>query len=249
MHALILAGGFSTRLGALTQDTPKALLDVQGKPIVSQILDQILAQQRAGRVDQIALISNAHYHPVFERWLQSSTLAQSMQLLNDHATHNDDRLGAIGDIQLALELLGWREDLLVVSSDTLCSLDLPNFLDFFDQKQSVVNTVFAMESVDQIRGRLGNVLLDQEARMQQFIEKPGEPISKLTSIPYYIFPKDSLPLFKAYLDERNNPDSPGMIIQWLLSQRPVYGYLVEGYYHDVGTPESLAYVREHLQLG
>lgn len=248
MKALILGGGFATRLGELTQQTPKALLDVQGQPIMWQIVEQILQQQAAGVIDEIVLVSNHHYYTAFATWLGSRNLSSRIELLDDGALTNDERLGAIGDIALVLRQKAWQDDVLVVSSDTLSSLQLGDLIAFFKKNGSAVNAVFDTHNPETIREKLGNLLLDSDGRVTDFVEKPSEPISTLTSIPYYIFARETLGKIGEYVahyahDDRKFLDSPGRILQWLKDLVPVYGLVVEGYYWDVGTPEALAAVR------
>lgn len=248
MKALILGGGFATRLGELTKNTPKALLDVQGQPMMWQIVEQILQQQAAGAIDEIVLVSNHHYHAEFAKWLHARDLSSHIELLDDGAQTNDERLGAIGDIDLVLRQKAWQDDVLVVSSDTLTSLQLSDFIAFFKKNGSVANAVFDTQNPEIIREKLGNLLLDGDQRITEFVEKPSEPISTLTSIPYYIFARQTLSKIDEYVErykaeDQKYLDSPGRILQWLKDQVPVYGQVVEGYYWDVGTPEALERVR------
>ncbi len=243
MRALILGGGFSTRLGALTETTPKGLLDIQGSPMMAQILDQILAQRAAGHISEICLVSNSRYFSVFQSWLNEQNLAEIVKLIDDGAQTNETRLGAIGDLALVLHQLGWSDDLLVVSSDTRTSLELQQLMDFFSAKRACVNAVFDTHDLEVIRGKLGNVLLDGSGQITTFVEKPLQPISTLTSIPYYIFTQDSLELVLEFIQSGASTDSPGSLIQWLAAKVPVYGYVVDGYYMDVGTPEMLERAR------
>ena len=97
MKAIILAAGYATRLRPLTDDVPKPLLPVGGRPI----LDWILANIR--QVDEIDQISRRHEQPlcrpVFEAW----GAANGVVVHDDGTSTNEDRLGAIGDLKYVLD--------------------------------------------------------------------------------------------------------------------------------------------------
>ena len=88
MKAIILAGGYATRLRPLTENLSKCLLPVGGRPMVDWILDRI-AETSA---EEIHLVTNARFAGDFERWAE----AKGVHVHNDGTTSNDDRLGAIG---------------------------------------------------------------------------------------------------------------------------------------------------------
>lgn len=248
MKALILAGGFSTRLYPLTEYTPKALLEIGGKPILWQIFSQILSAQKKGTISEIALVSNHRYLHVFKEWLRQQELDEDVLVLDNKANDPSERLGAIGDLMLLLEKTEWNDDLLVVASDTLSSLKIEDVLAFFAKNRGVLNTVYDTKDATIIAGKLGNPIVDKNNRITSFLEKPLKPKGTLTSIPYYIFTKESLPLIKKYYaDNKDNLsalDSPGSVLTWLIKQTPTYAYVVaDGYYHDVGTPEVLKKLR------
>ncbi len=234
MKAILLAAGFSTRLYPLTEYFPKGLLEVGGKSISGYVMDELV---KLPEVDEIVLVTNHRYVEHFINWVKNEYKNYSIQIIDDCATHKDERLGAIGDLQLVIEQKGWQnEDILVLSSDTLSSLKLSEFVDFFESHHGVINAVYDTKDKEIIREKLGCVTLDQD-KIVQFIEKPSEPEGTLTSIPYYIFPKEASALVTQYLSEGNSADAPGSIISWLIDKLPVYGFQTKGYYYDVGTKE------------
>src|SRR5262249_56069857 len=95
MKALLLAGGYATRLRPLTETRAKPLLPVGGRPMVDWIVDRI---EEAGEIDEIHLVTNAVYAADFERWAEGRAIA----VWNDGTRTNEDRLGALGDIALAV---------------------------------------------------------------------------------------------------------------------------------------------------
>jgi glucose-1-phosphate thymidylyltransferase len=55
----------------------------------------------------------------------------------------------------------------------------------------------------------------------------------------YFYPRSTLPLIRRYLDEGNNPDQPGRLVEWLHTRTPVYGWPIPGRWFDIGSPETL----------
>jgi glucose-1-phosphate thymidylyltransferase len=236
MDALILAGGFSTRLYPVTEYYPKALLAIGGKPIVSRVTDELVSLPG---IQGIFIVSNSRYLTAFESWIQS-THPGRITLLDDGAESPDGRLGAIGDIVFAIRKERINTDLMILASDTYTSLKLKDFMAFFANHRGIVNAVFDTHDAGVIARRLGCVTT-RGAIMTSFTEKPEHPESTITSIPYYIYPKESLPLLETYIKEGFPPDGSGSVFPWLLKRSDVYAFDIgEGFYYDVGTPEIYA---------
>src|SRR3989338_10154338 len=90
MKAIIPVAGYATRLYPLTENMPKSLLDIQGKPMIEHIIDKLL---ELGVIDEIYIVSNAKFYQNFESWLKNFNSEIPIKLLNDHTTSNADRLG------------------------------------------------------------------------------------------------------------------------------------------------------------
>ena len=122
MKALILAAGYATRLSPLTDNLPKQLLPVGGRPIVDWILDKV----RAAGIPDVHLVTNARFAADLERWAEGKNVI----VHNDGTTSNDDRLGAIGDI----DFVGLDDDLLVVAGDNLFDYSLADYEAYWRKK-------------------------------------------------------------------------------------------------------------------
>jgi glucose-1-phosphate thymidylyltransferase len=231
MKTIILGGGFSTRLYPLTEFFPKSLLKIKDKEIVKYLIEDLLLTDHG----DIACVSNNRYFDTFDKWFKENY--PQIQLINNGINMPENRLGAIGDIIFTLKQTGWNDDLLVLSSDTLSSLKLKDFINFYECHKGVLNAVFDTKDKNVIRKKLGCVKINEEHEIIEFEEKPESPKSTLTSIPYYIFPKSIIPLIKKYKKEGHNLDAPGSIIHWLIQKTRVFAFLETGYYYDVGTIE------------
>ena len=100
MKCLILAAGYATRLYPLTENFPKPLLTVGDKTILDWLLDDI---HTSGRVDEYVVISNHKFAHHFEAW--AKTKPYKITVVDDGTESNETRLGAVKDVQFAIEKL------------------------------------------------------------------------------------------------------------------------------------------------
>ncbi len=232
MKTIILAAGFSTRLYPITKNFPKALLKVGNKSVIDFVTDEIVSNKE---IDEICLVTNHGFYHFFEKWKKQNYPDVKIKLIDNGVNLPDKRLGAIGDLNFVLEKTKWSDDLLVVASDTLGSLKIKDFIAFFNKNRGVATIIFKAKDKSEITGRLGCATISGD-KLIGFTEKPLQPESLFTGVPYYIFPKESLGLIQEYTKLAKNLDSPGSILSWLIGKIPIYAYRIkEGYYFDVGT--------------
>ena len=108
MKCLILAAGYATRLYPLTENFPKPLLDVGGKTILDWLVDDI---DTLKKVDEYVVISNHKFAHHFENWAKTKT--QKVTVVDDGTSSNETRLGAVKDIQFAMDKLNIQDDIFV----------------------------------------------------------------------------------------------------------------------------------------
>jgi glucose-1-phosphate thymidylyltransferase len=226
MVALILAAGYATRLRPLTDEVPKQLLPVGGRPMVDWILDKI---HEAG-IDDVHLVTNARFAPLFDRW----AAGKGVIVHDDGTTSNDDRLGAIGDIAF----VGLDDDLLAIAGDNLFDYSLRDLIAFRDEKGGSAVAVLDVGDVRLAR-RYGIVAVDEDDRIVDFVEKPQDPPSTLAATATYLYTREHARLVPTYLAEGNPPDQPGNYVAWLHKREPVYAYRFDGGWYDIGDPEQL----------
>ena len=236
MNALILAGGYATRLFPLTETIAKPLLPLAERPMVEYILD---ALESVGEVQQTHVVTNSRFAPDFRAW--SGTRARGPVVVHDDGTRsNDDRLGAIGDIAFVLEEAPLAEDdLLVVAGDNLFSYDVGEMVDFWRARGEASAVALLDVGELELARRYGVVALDDADRIVDFVEKPENPTSTLAATATYLFGRDHVGLVRRYLDEGNPPDPPGRFVEWLFAREPVYGYRFQGDWLDIGDHSQL----------
>ena len=101
MKAVILAAGYATRLHPLTLDRPKHLLEVGGRPLLERLLEQLPLDD----FDAVYVVTNSKFAPRFREWAAAQSGAH-IEVIDDGTTSDDDKLGAIGDLQLAITAEG-----------------------------------------------------------------------------------------------------------------------------------------------
>lgn len=231
MKALVLAAGYATRLYPLTRDRPKALLEVGGKPMLDRVLERVLPMG----IDETIVVTNAKFTPHFEEWALGK---EAVRIVNDGTTSNDDRLGAIGDIGFVLERLGIDEELVVVAGDNLFGADVTGLVEYGRKVDAPVIAVHDVGDLDRMH-EYNQIEVDSEGRIVFFEEKPSLARTTLSGVALYYYPRHTLPLVKQYLEEGNNPDQPGRLVEWLYPRTAFYTWLLPGEWYDIGSAETL----------
>ena len=238
MKVIVLGAGYATRLYPLTLDKPKPLLPVAGKPMIEHVLDNL---NPIKDVDHIYIVTNAKFAEHFQRWANVYHARHSgapITIVNDLTTDESNRLGAIGDMNLVLTKAQIDDDIIVVAGDNLFSDSLEKFGEFSRAIGAPVLGVYDVGNLEEIK-KYNAIEIDDHDRITFFEEKPAQPKSTLTGIALYYYPKQTLPLIRQYLEEGNNADQPGRLVQWLYPRIPFYIWRVPGVWYDVGSKETL----------
>lgn len=233
MKAILLAAGYGTRLRPLTDDRPKHLLPVGGRPMLDWILDSV---REVDEVDAVHLVTNHRFAADFQEWAAS----RDVVVHDDGTSSNDDRLGAVGDLRLLIENAGLGDQELLVLGDDLLELSLPHFVRWWRAKPQPAAAVPLHDVGDlELATHYGIAATDADDRIVHFVEKPSDPPSTLAAAVAYLLPPEHVRLVPAYLDEGQSPDNAGGFLGWLARREPAYGYLFDGYWYDVGNHAQL----------
>lgn len=240
MKAIVLAAGYATRLYPLTKDRPKPLLEVAGKTIMDHIMEKL---ENVEAIDEVLVVTNDKFASHFSQWEQASSYGKKITVLNDGTTTNENRLGAIGDIQFVIGQIKLDDDLMILAGDNLFDFELSDFAAYFQKTGTDCITAYE-ESSPASQKRAGIVELSPDSRVLSFEEKPEAPKSRYAVPAFYLYQRATLPLFQQYLAEGNNPDAPGHFIPYLLQHKPVHAYRFAGQRYDIGTLESYQEVQD-----
>lgn len=245
MKAIILVAGYATRMYPLTLTQPKALLELGGRAIIDYIVDQI---GTLPDVNEIILVSNNKFYKQFESWRENAVSAIPISLINDGSIHEDDRLGAIGDILFTIQLKKIEEDVVIIAGDNYITYPLLEQYQFFKEKQSDVVCAKKMDDAEQLK-QFAVATLDDNGKLLSLIEKPQTPASNIAIFATYFYRKETLPLFSEYLKANESPDAPGYFIQWLHKKKDVYAYIMNGDCHDIGTIAAYEAMKKQIEGG
>jgi glucose-1-phosphate thymidylyltransferase len=242
VKALLLAAGYATRLRPLTDTVAKPLLPVGGRPMIDRILDAVRTIEE---IDEVHVVTNAVYAEAFERWGAEA----GVRVHDDGTASNDDRLGAIGDLVLALDRGRlWSDDLLVIAADNLFEFSLRDYVDFWLERDGSAIAVHRLADPS-LASLYGVVELDGGDRVVGMEEKPAVPRSDLVSTATYLFAAEHLGLVPRYLAEGNPPDPPGSFLAWLAVREPLHGFRFADAWLDIGDPGQLLAADNHYRAG
>lgn len=237
MKCLILAAGYATRLYPLTENFPKPLLKVHDKTILDWLLEDI---NGAGLVDQYAVITNHKFAEHFRKW--ASTHPLPITALDDETVTNETRLGAVRDIQFAIDKLSLNEDLLVIAGDNLLNFSLQGFIRYAQEKKTTCIMRYWEPDVNKLH-KTGVAEVDNSDRVVGMEEKPANPKSNWCTPPFYFYKAADIPLVKKGIESGCGVDAPGSFIAWLCTQTTVHAYEMPGRRFDIGNLESYRLVQ------
>ena len=247
MKCLILAAGYATRLYPLTENFPKPLLKVGDRTILDWLVDDI---QSAGLVDEFVVISNHKFAGHFREWASSHSEQSeghpSFTVVDDGTSTNDTRLGAVRDIQYAIDSLGLDDDMLVIAGDNILDFSLVEFIKYAAEKQaSCIRRYY--EADEKRLHKSGIVEVDADDRIVGMEEKPAEPKSHWCCPPFYFYRREDAGRVAEGIAAGCGVDAPGSFAAWLSTQVPVYAMEMPGHRFDIGDIESYRRVCEHFE--
>ncbi len=237
MKAVILAAGYATRLYPLTENKPKCLLEVGGRTILDQLIQQLDAIEA---IDEVVLVTNARFFEQLSAWKNGCRSRVPVRVLNDKTTSNDNRLGAVADMALALREAAIECDVLLLASDNLFEQSLSDFYAYVrTKKDSVVIGVYDLGAPGLAAKKYGVIETAPDGEVTGFEEKPEKPRSSLIGMGVYYFPSASLRFVDEYLRDKNAKDAPGYFIGWLQGRIKIFSLLFKGMWYDIGDLKSL----------
>lgn len=238
MKCLILAAGYATRLYPLTENFPKPLLKVGNKTILDWLIDDI---DTLGLVDEYVVISNHKFAEHFESWAKEK--AQKITVVDDGTSTNETRLGAVCDIQFAIDKLGLDDDMLVIAGDNVLDFSLTRFIEYAREKgASAIMRYYEPETKKLLKS--GVVTIDENDRVLKMTEKSPEPATNWCTPPFYYYTREAARLVKEGIKDGCGIDAPGSFIAYLCERAPVYAFLMPGKRYDIGNLESYEAVKK-----
>ena len=241
MKCLILAAGYATRLYPLTENFPKPLLPVQDKPILDWLIDDM---DTLGEIDEYVVISNHKFAHHFDAWAKTKT--QKVTVVDDGTSSNETRLGAVKDIQYAIDKLGLDDDMLVIAGDNLLDFSLTKFIQYAKEKDTSCIMRFYEPSEKKLV-KCGVVTIDENDKILEMTEKSLTPATHWCCPPFYYYTKEDAKLVQKGIDSGCGVDAPGSYIAWLCKQTTVHAMEMPGKRYDIGNLESYENVQKEYK--
>ena len=220
--AVVLAGGFGTRLQSVVADVPKPMAPVAGRPFLEVLLDT-LADAGVGRV----VLAVGYKREVIERHFEAAYRGMTIEYSVESAP-----LGTGGALRQALDLTGVARAL-VLNGDTWCPVDLQALIDTH-RRHAAMLTLTLTQVPD--AGRFGAVELDADGRVRAFHEKRAGGGPGRINAGVYVVERSLLSYAPSTCDFSFETD----VMQRQVGHVPVFGHVTDAPFIDIGIPSEFA---------
>jgi len=243
MKAIVLAAGYGTRLYPLTLDLPKALLKIGNKFVLEFILEKI---KKIKNIEETILVSNNKFFFLFDKWVKEHNL-NGIKIINDLTNSEEERLGALGDLDFVIQKNKINTDILLIAGDNLFDFSLKYFVKTAQKKYCISIGIYDIKDRDKAK-RFGVVEIDSRNYVIKFVEKPEKPFSTLVGIGIYFIPANKLKLIKEYLKKKYSHDALGHFMEYLLKKKErIYGYRFNGRWFDIGDRKAYREAKNYFE--
>ena len=244
MKNIVIAAGYATRLGELTRNFPKPLLEIGSSTILDRMLDDI---DRIEDVDEHIIVTNHKFASIFQKWAQNRMANHPpkqgergglpITIIDDGTSTNDTRLGAVCDLLFAMDKLHINDDLLVVAADNLLFFSFQEFVDFAKEKGTSCIMCHEQPSIEKLQ-RTGVVELDANMKVLGMEEKPQVPKSHWAVPPFYIYLKKDLDLVRRSVENGCGKDAPGNLAHYMVEHTTMHAWPMSAGRFDIGSLDT-----------
>ena len=219
MKAVVMAGGEGTRLRPLTSNQPKPMVPVVGKPCMEHIVELLLTHGMEDVIVTVAFLPQA----IRSYFGDGESLGVHLEY-----SVEESPLGTAGSVRLASGKLD--DTFVVISGDALTDVNLEKVVDFHRERKAAVT--IGLKSVENPL-EFGIVVTDDEGRIERFLEKPswGQVFSDTINTGIYVLEPEVL---RHIPTDRPYDFSKELFPLLLEMGRPLYGYVFEEYWQDIG---------------
>jgi mannose-1-phosphate guanylyltransferase/phosphomannomutase len=231
MKAVIMAGGEGTRLRPQTTNLPKPMLPLVGTPMMAHIVSLLRRHGITDIVVTVAFLPNA----IRSYFGDGSELGVRMVYATEETP-----LGTAGSVRNAMDEL--TERFLVISGDVLTDIDLSSMIEFHEKNDALATLALcAVENPLEF----GIVITQEDGTIERFLEKPGwgQVFSDTINTGIYVLEPE---IFDAIPAGRSVDFSGEVFPAVLEAGKPIFGYVANGYWEDVGT--TAAYLKAHEDI-
>ena len=237
MKNIVIAAGYATRLYPLTENFPKPLLKIGERSILDRILDDVDGIED---IDEHIIVTNHKFAEIFNNWVSERKQkpgTKPIRIIDDGTTDNENRLGAVKDLLLAIDEFDINDDIMVLAADNVLDFSFQGFVDFFKQKNTSVIMCHHEPELYKLQ-RTGVIAVDEDMKVLEMQEKPEHPVSNWAVPPFYIYKKNDLPLIRDCLNHGCGFDAPGNLAHYLVNATTIHAWIMPGSRYDIGSLDS-----------
>jgi glucose-1-phosphate thymidylyltransferase len=235
LRTIILAGGYARRLWPLTQNRPKPLLPVAGKPIIEYILQ--------GLQGTPIVSINRRFAPQFEEW--AAGYPKAVELVVEETHSEEEKLGSVRALTFLVKELRLQEEVMVLAGDNIIGFDLQEFTSRYRGRPLIA--LHDLGDPERAKEKYGTAQV-AGSRIISFQEKAERPRSALASTACYIYPPGVFPFLERFTAQAGKDrDAPGFFNQWLLEQGvELEGFIFNERWFDIG--DRASYIQANLEI-
>lgn len=237
MKTIVLAAGYATRLYPLTENFPKPLLEIGNNTILGRMLDDF---DTIPEISEHIIVTNHKFASIFRDWVadrQANGASKPIYVLDDGSITNENRLGAVRDLLLALMDFDICEDILVVAADNILEFSFRGFVEAFKEKKTSMIMCHHEPEIYKLQ-RTGVIEVDDDMKVLQMQEKPEVPVSHWAVPPFYIYRKEDLPLVRGSIAHGCGTDAPGNLAHYLVEHTTLHAWPMPGGRFDIGSLDT-----------
>ena len=234
MKTIVIAAGYATRLGELTRNFPKPLLQIGNTTILGRMLDDI---DTIPDIDEHIIITNHRFAPVFDAWEKYQHFRKPVTIMDDGTETNETRLGAVCDLLFAMEKLDIDDDMLVVAADNILEFSFGGFVDFAKARQTSCIMCHHEPEIYKLQ-RTGVIEVDADMQVLQMQEKPEVPVSHWAVPPFYIYLKKDLDLVRHAVENGCGKDAPGNLAHYMVEHTVMHAWPMPAGRFDIGSLDT-----------
>ena len=234
MKNIVIAAGYATRLGELTKNFPKPLLQIGDNTILGRMLDDI---DRIPEIDEHIIITNSRFVQIFAFWAKQQHYSKPITVVDDGTLTNETRLGAVCDLLFAMEKLHIDDDMLVVAADNLLFFSFQEFVDFAKAKGTSCIMCHEQPSIEKLQ-RTGVIVVDDNMKVLNMEEKPQVPKSTWAVPPFYIYLKKDLALVRHSVENGCGKDAPGNLAHYMVENTTMHAWPMSAGRFDIGSLDT-----------
>lgn len=234
MQAVVMAGGFGTRLRPLTANIPKPMTPLLNKPIIEHIIE-LLKQHN---ITDLILILYHQAEVIKDYFKDGKKFGVKIQYVKPDADY-----GTAGAVYCGYELINDR--FIIISGDVVTDFDLSHAVNFHEKKKAAATLVLTRAKNPL---QFGIVLTDKDGKITKFFEKPSwsEVFSDTINTGIYVLEKETLGLVPKAQGAKPDCDFSKDLFPYMLKNKmPLFGSIESGYWRDVGSLED--YINTNLE--